>query len=381
MSTGSGYGGLPPPPPRSDDQPSSPEERKRRNPVPIVIGALVLVILLLGGVIYWLNSSLEHEGRGASGQPTRFSEHGLAFDIPTALRFWEDPEDAQLQLTDLPAGVRSPTSGAWYEILTLDPSNLLVIYPDELGFIVDESNIETYAEVSTAVVSQALGEAVGVEPGSVAGLPSIAVEAHEVDTPLGPATNELVEVFDENHGYVFMCQYTDGASMDDLCQTVLDDLSVEAAERTGWTAVDSGGGHRIDIPPGWAEESPVATELIHAVFSSPGGDVPIAELQLTSEAVFGDSPPPRRFVNDVVRNLKGSGFELLDRSAISIPAGEGEKLVLRAQNTRYVVIALVHEAQGITIGLATFSDQQTMDLLAPTADAVARSLTIGADAT
>ena len=71
----------------------------------------------------------------------------------------------------------------------------------------------------------------------------------------------------------------------------------------------------------------------------------------------------------------------------SLPEGKLEQVRAQCElNSKpfeyaFLLDALKDEqAQGITIGLATFSDQQTMDLLAPTAEAVARSLTIDADA-
>jgi hypothetical protein len=212
----------------------------------------------------------------------------------------------------------------------------------------------------------------------VGGFPSVDIEAHQVETPLGGrATNEVIEVFDGNLGYGFMCQYTDGSGMRDKCQEILDSVSIEPVdpEEAGWTTLDSGGGHRIDVPPGWSDESPAGAELIHSAFFLPGEDIPVAELQLFVEAIVGQ-PPPRRFVNDVVGRLSGAGFTLEDRATVRLPAGDAERLVFRMGNTRLVVFALVHGSQGITIWVATFSDQATMDLIAPTADAMARSLTV-----
>jgi hypothetical protein len=67
---------------------------------------------------------------------------------------------------------------------------------------------------------------------------------------------------------------------------------------------------------------------------------------------------------------------LVDRTGVSLASGSAERLVLRAGNTRLIVFALVRGHHGVTVGVMTYSDQATMDLLAPTVRVIAGSLAI-----
>ena len=363
-------------PPRPDESPPAPAAHRRwRRPDLLTVGVLVLIpvaIAFWSGFVEGFRESVRR-----AQEPRSFSEHGLSFDVPVGIHRLTEAERERVTLTEVP-GVPSPTGGAWFEAFVLDGSNILLVFPDELPWIVDHSNLEAHAQLLRIGARDIVGVELDVATSTFAGYPSVKLGPNDVDTPDGlQATSSSVEAFDHNLGYAFVCQYTDGSGMRDKCQEILDSVSIEPVDpaKAGWTTLDSGGGHRIDVPPGWSDESPAEAELIHAVLFPPGDDIPIAEVQLFAEAIIGQ-PPPRRFVNDIVGRLSGAGFRLEDRATVDLPTGTAERLVFRMGNTRLVVFALVHGSQGITIRVTTFAGQVMMDLIAPTADATARSLTV-----
>jgi hypothetical protein len=358
-------GSTPPPSPSWGSQ----------NRVALVIGIAVLILAVLGGLL-WLVRNSESDGERAA-DPKSYSKHGLGFEIPDGLRLYDEDERSSLEFA-LPDGIKAPTSGEWYEVLGQDRSNLLIVFPDELSWIVDESNLEIYGEVIVRGAAEIADEVVRITPRTLAGFPALEVAPHEVEMPGGGhATSEVVEAFNRNVGYGFICQYTEGTRMASLCDDVLDTVSIEPVDPPGegWATLDSGGGHRVDVPPAWSEDAPLAAELINAGLFVANEEIPLAHLQVWTEPIIG-TPPPRRFVNDFIRRTRQDGFELVDQRSVTLPSGAAERLVLRSGTTRLVAYALVHDSQGVVVGVLTYSGQSTMDLFVPTAGAIAESLTI-----
>jgi hypothetical protein len=265
-------------------------------------------------------------------------------------------------------------------VFALDGSNLLLVFPDPLPWIVDESNLAAHARVAQIGARDILDTELDVETSTVGGYPSVELGPNDVETPDGvSASSWSVEVFDENLGFGFLCQSAGaGASeMQRLCREILDSVSIEPASSwmmRDWSTLDSPVGHQVDVPPEWDEVSLEVDELIHAELLLPGDRFPLVELRLFSDPIDGP-PTPHNYADTIVAEF-GRRFSLKGRESIALPAGPAERLVFRNDNLNVTIFAVTEGSDGVALMLSTHSARPERSLFAPTVEAIARSLSI-----
>jgi hypothetical protein len=374
METG---GGWVPPRPDKTSPPAPTARRRWGRLILLAVGVLILVpvaIAFWSGFIQGFRESLDRTPELRS-----FSDHGLSFEVPEGLHRLSEAELEQLSLTRVP-GVPSPTGGAWFEAFVLDGSNILLVFPDELPWIVDESNLEAHAQLVRIGAGDVLGVELDVAASTLAGYPALELGPNDVETPDGiEATNWSVEAFDQNLGYGFLCQSAGppASEMQRLCAMLLDSVTIEPTSSSldrGWSTVESPLGHAIDVPPEWDEVALERDELLHAELLIPGALGPLAEVRLFADPIDG-TPTPENYADTIVAEF-GRRFTLNSRDRVTLPAGLAERLVFRNGNLNVTIFAFIDGSQGVSLILSTHAARHERSLLGPTVDAIARSLSI-----
>lgn len=186
MDTGTGQ--IPPRP--DETTPPTPVARGgwgRR--ILLIVGALILVPL---SIAFW-SGFVEgfKEAATRTAEPRRFSDHGLSFEVPEGLHRLDEEEREQVSLTRVP-GIPSPAAGEWFDVFALDGSNLLLVFPDPLPWIVDESNLAAHAQLAQIGARDILDTELDVATSTVGGYPSVELGPNEVETPDGVQRQQLV---------------------------------------------------------------------------------------------------------------------------------------------------------------------------------------------